>query len=183
MKVNHKYLEFDLPDAKATKLLGAHIGSIVDDGLTVALEGPLGAGKTTLVQGIGSGLNVSEVINSPTFTTLNEYDSGRLPLYHLDLYRLRENPAELEVRPGPGAAVVLAELAELASIKCLLVIEWAEYLGSRLPADHLLVKLDYVQGKSEQGSGDCMFRKATIVANGPKSLKVFSKISDMVISS
>jgi tRNA threonylcarbamoyladenosine biosynthesis protein TsaE len=175
-------LEFYLPDEQVTKSLGARIAQAVDDGLVVALQGPLGAGKTTLVQGIGLGLGITDIINSPTFTTLNEYDSGRLPLYHLDLYRLKENPQASEARPGPGAAVVLQELAELSSIKCLLVIEWAEYLGAKLPADHLMVKLDYVQN-FEPGKGAGMCRKATIVANGPTSLKVFSKISDMVISS
>ncbi len=58
------------------------------------LEGDLGAGKTTLVQGIGEGLGITDAIVSPTFTLINEYPEGRIPLYHLDLYRLK--PAEVE---------------------------------------------------------------------------------------
>jgi len=79
--------------ASQTHRLGALLGGLLRPGDVVLLEGPLGAGKTALTQGIGAGLGVRETINSPTFTILKEY-VGRLPLYHFDLYRI-EDPEEL----------------------------------------------------------------------------------------
>lgn len=70
-----------------TRQLGAALGTLLRRGDIVLLQGDLGAGKTALTQGIGSGLGVRGVINSPTFTILKEY-AGRLPLYHFDLYRI-----------------------------------------------------------------------------------------------
>ncbi|HET9110661.1 MAG TPA: tRNA (adenosine(37)-N6)-threonylcarbamoyltransferase complex ATPase subunit type 1 TsaE [Ktedonobacterales bacterium] len=76
-----------------TRALGAALGALLEPGDVMLLEGDLGAGKTALTQGIGKGLDVHTVINSPTFTILKEY-SGRLPLYHFDLYRI-ESPDEV----------------------------------------------------------------------------------------
>ncbi|MGF1538182.1 MAG: tRNA (adenosine(37)-N6)-threonylcarbamoyltransferase complex ATPase subunit type 1 TsaE [Elainellaceae cyanobacterium] len=77
-----------LPDAEATRRLGCAIGHCTPPGSTVLLQGDLGSGKTTLAQGLGQCLNILEPIVSPTFALLHEYDDGRLPLYHFDLYRL-----------------------------------------------------------------------------------------------
>lgn len=78
-----------LADAEATRLLGIKLGQSLVAGSILLLEGDLGSGKTTLVQGIGEGLGITESVVSPTFTLINEYTQGRLPLYHLDLYRLQ----------------------------------------------------------------------------------------------
>lgn len=77
-----------LKDALATKRLGMILGETLTANSVILLEGDLGAGKTTLVQGLGEGLAINEPIVSPTFTIINEYTQARLPLYHLDLYRL-----------------------------------------------------------------------------------------------
>lgn len=77
-----------LADAQATLSLGFTLGQHLTAGSVILLEGDLGTGKTTLVQGIGLGLGITEPIVSPTFTLINEYTQGRFPLYHLDLYRL-----------------------------------------------------------------------------------------------
>ncbi len=77
-----------LTGAEATRSLGINLGQYLSANSVILLEGDLGAGKTTLVQGIGEGLGITEPIVSPTFTLINEYTTGRLPLYHLDLYRL-----------------------------------------------------------------------------------------------
>src|SRR3712207_9003146 len=83
-----------LADAQATRSLGVKLGQSLSAGSVILLQGDLGAGKTTLVQGIGAGLGITDSIVSPTFTLINEYPEGRLPLYHLDLYRLQ--PQEVE---------------------------------------------------------------------------------------
>ena len=77
-----------LQDALATQNLGITLGQTLKANTVILLEGNLGAGKTTLVQGLGEGLGIDEPIVSPTFTIINEYNRARLPLYHLDLYRL-----------------------------------------------------------------------------------------------
>ena len=77
-----------LKDALATQNLGITLGQTLRANTVILLEGDLGAGKTTLVQGLGEGLGINEPIVSPTFTIINEYNRARLPLYHLDLYRL-----------------------------------------------------------------------------------------------
>ncbi len=77
-----------LKDAFATQRLGIILGETLSCNSVILLEGDLGAGKTTLIQGLGKGLGIDEPIVSPTFTIINEYNRARLPLYHLDLYRL-----------------------------------------------------------------------------------------------
>ncbi|MFQ3616188.1 MAG: tRNA (adenosine(37)-N6)-threonylcarbamoyltransferase complex ATPase subunit type 1 TsaE [Cyanobacteriota bacterium] len=110
----------DLPDAAATQRLGELLGRSLPAGSILLLEGDLGAGKTTLVQGIGLGLGITEPIVSPTFTLVNEYTEGRVPLYHMDLYRLE--PAEIE-------ALYLDQYWEGQDLPLgIVAIEWAERL-------------------------------------------------------
>ena len=102
--------------------LGKKIGDVLKPGDILLLEGDLGAGKTTFTQGLAEGLGVDEFVNSPTFVIINEYFSGHLPLYHMDLYRL-EDEAQLydlgveEYFFGNGVSVV----------------EWPEFALSLLP--------------------------------------------------
>lgn len=123
-----------LKDTEATYQLGYILGQSLLAGSVILLEGDLGAGKTTLVQGLGSGLGIDEAIVSPTFTLINEYDQGRLPLYHFDLYRLEKSEVasldpenywdSIEVNPGITA------------------IEWAERLPY-YPHSYLAIKLEH----------------------------------------
>ncbi|MBD2256972.1 tRNA (adenosine(37)-N6)-threonylcarbamoyltransferase complex ATPase subunit type 1 TsaE [Pseudanabaena sp. FACHB-2040] len=77
-----------LPNEPATRALGQQLGRHLPAGTVLLLRGDLGSGKTTLVKGLGEGLGLEETIDSPTFTLVNEYLDGRVPLYHVDLYRL-----------------------------------------------------------------------------------------------
>lgn len=98
-----------------TKALGEAWGRAAEGGLVIALTGDLGAGKTQLVKGLARGLGSVARVHSPTFTLVNEYLDGRLPLYHLDLYRL-ETPKQ----------IVSAGLEEFLRSDGVTVIEWAE---------------------------------------------------------
>ena len=123
----------NLADTAATHRLGRSLGEQLPAGTVLLLTGDLGSGKTTLVQGIGQGLGIDD-INSPTFTLINEYTSGRIPLYHVDLYRLSPTEADglyletywegIEVEPG------------------ILAIVWAERL-SLFPEEPVMLLLGY----------------------------------------
>jgi len=123
--------------AKETTSLGQKIGSQLSSGDILALSGPLGAGKTTLIQGIAQGLEVKDYVTSPTFILINEYQ-GRLPFYHIDLYRL-EDPAQIE-------ELGLSEYFEKDGV---VVIEWAERLGDLLPENAKQIKLE-VSGEDKR---------------------------------
>ena len=123
-----------LPNKQATRALGKALAKQLPVGSVLLLKGELGAGKTTLVQGLGAGLGIDD-IDSPTFTLINEYLSGAKPLYHIDLYRLSVEQADamqletywegIEVEPG------------------VVAIEWSERL-SYLPEHSVEVALTYL---------------------------------------
>lgn len=119
--------------------IGQMLGKLLAAGDTVCLYGDLGAGKTNFAYGIAQGLEVKEqYITSPTFTFVNEYQ-GRVPLYHMDLYRLHE-PGELE---GIG-------FEEYIDSDGVTVIEWAERAENELPAQGLSVYLTAVDEKCRE---------------------------------
>ena len=98
-----------------TRSLGESWGRVAECGRVYALSGDLGAGKTELVKGIARGLGAATRVHSPTFTLVNEYGGGRLPLFHLDLYRL-ETPRQ----------IIAAGLEDFFQPQGVTVIEWAE---------------------------------------------------------
>ena len=123
-----------LSDANATHVLGMDLGKSLTAGSVLLLTGELGSGKTTLVQGLAQGMNIVDSIVSPTFTIINEYFSGRLPLYHLDLYRLTSAEVD-DLQLESYWSGLETELGIVA-------IEWAERL-SHLPANYLQLELTY----------------------------------------
>ncbi|NER29563.1 MAG: tRNA (adenosine(37)-N6)-threonylcarbamoyltransferase complex ATPase subunit type 1 TsaE [Symploca sp. SIO1C4] len=132
-----------LTNVWATHSLGASLGKSLPAGSVILLEGDLGTGKTTLVQGIGKGLGITAPIVSPTFTLINEYPEGRLPLYHLDLYRLQAEEVETLNLDSywEGVDVPLGIVA----------IEWSDRLPY-LPVSYLRIYLTYstAQGRYAQ---------------------------------
>lgn len=125
----------NLPDAQATQRLGQAMGQQLPAGSVLLLKGDLGSGKTTLVQGLGQGLGVTE-IDSPTFTLINEYTRGRLPLYHIDLYRL--SPAEAD-------GLYLETYWDAEEVETgIVAIEWSERLR-HLPPEPIEIALSYTQ--------------------------------------
>lgn len=113
--------EWQTHAADETFVLGRQIGAQLTGGEVLLLDGPLGAGKTVLVKGLASALDIDPgEVTSPSFTLVNPY-AGRLPLFHIDLYRLDEGAAAAQ-------AVDLEEL--LTNERAVIVIEWAERLDS-----------------------------------------------------
>ncbi len=161
-----------LADAAATRALGCSIGFAVVDGAVIALEGTLGAGKTTLVKGVGEGLGVKETVASPTFTMLNEYHSGRLAMYHVDLYRLKDDPVTEAALGGPGLELFRAELDEVVeSGPSVLLVEWADVASHVLPSDRISIALEYVR-LDEPDAG----RTAVFSATGPTSEELLERL-------
>ena len=107
--------------------LGQELGSLLEKNDVLILTGELGAGKTTLTKGLAKGLGIHQMIKSPTYTIVREYE-GRLPLYHLDVYRIGEDPDSIDLDDflyGDGVTV----------------IEWGELLEDSLPQDYLKIQL------------------------------------------
>jgi tRNA threonylcarbamoyladenosine biosynthesis protein TsaE len=126
-----------LPTRDATDQLAAEIGKWAEAGTTLLLQGNLGSGKTTFVQGLGRGLGIQELINSPTFVLVQEYWSGRLPLFHCDLYRLEAD------------AVVDLGLEELWTGSGITAIEWPECLPT-LPPGWLKLEFEILQDEARR---------------------------------
>ena len=113
-----------------TLAIGASFAEKAVPGQILALKGDLGVGKTVFAKGFAKGLGIDDVVNSPTFTILQVYESGRLPFYHFDMYRLGE-PEELEQ--------LGYEEYFFSDGVCL--VEWPEMIGELLPEDALTVEI------------------------------------------
>jgi tRNA threonylcarbamoyladenosine biosynthesis protein TsaE len=136
-------LQLFLPNSEHTKRLGELLGKHLPPGSNILLQGDLGTGKTTLIQGLGESLGITDPIASPTFTLINEYTEGRIPLYHLDLYRLEPEQVNAiypeiywegeEVTPGITA------------------IEWSERLPYK-PNNYLEINLTHHKKRGRQAT-------------------------------
>ena len=118
--------------------LGEKIGKLLTKDMVIILNGDLASGKTTLTKGIGKGLGVKDTINSPTFTILKIYN-GRLPLYHIDAYRLEESNYDLGFDEFDDGVIV---------------VEWPEFYKEYLPKEYLEISLKYI----DENSRDISFK-------------------------
>jgi tRNA threonylcarbamoyl adenosine modification protein YjeE len=114
---------------------GEELGRAATAPLLITLAGELGVGKTTLAQSICAGFGVTEEITSPTYALVQQYSSPKASVYHIDLYRL-DSPEQLTNLGWD----------EIVSSRSLVLVEWPERAGTRLPDDHLPIDLDYVSG-------------------------------------
>ncbi len=133
--------------ASQTHALGVRLGAAAFPGMVVTLRGDLGAGKTVLAKGIGAGLGVPGIVRSPTFVILQLHEGGRLPMAHVDGYRL----------DGPDDLAHVG-LDDALAGHGVVVIEWPERFEEALPVDRLDIALDFV------GTA----RRATLRATGPQ---------------
>lgn len=132
--------------------IGQSIGEKLQVGDILVLTGDLGAGKTTLTKGIAKGLGIDQMIKSPTYTIVREYD-GRLPLYHLDVYRIGDDPDSIDLDDflyGGGVTV----------------IEWGELLDASLLDDYLTLVIE------RSGDG----REVSAQAHGSRSQVLLEEI-------
>lgn len=114
--------------AAETQALAEKLANLVEAGTVITLNGDLGAGKTTFTQGFAKGLGVVRNVNSPTFTIMKQYQ-GRLPLYHMDVYRLEDTGDDIgleEYINGDGVAIV----------------EWSNLIESSLPTERLAITIE-----------------------------------------
>ena len=122
-----------------TRKLGLELAAQAKAGDVYALIGDLGTGKTALTRYIAEGLGIRDTISSPTFTIVKEYKSGRLPLYHFDVYRLSDGEELLDIGGeeyfyGDG----------------LCVVEWADIVADVLPEDSTVIRIEYGSNESER---------------------------------
>ncbi|MBS4750087.1 tRNA (adenosine(37)-N6)-threonylcarbamoyltransferase complex ATPase subunit type 1 TsaE [Granulicatella sp. zg-ZJ] len=129
--------------------VASQLAPYLESGMTILLHGELGAGKTTFTKGLAKGLGITKIIKSPTYTLIREYLDGRLPLYHMDVYRLEDiGGDELgfeEYFDGEGVCIV----------------EWSQFIQETLPKQVLHIYLDRVPNQEDA-------RVLKSVAHGPK---------------
>ena len=122
-----------------TRAFGLKLAQKLEKGNVVALIGDLGTGKTTLTKSIAVGLGITEMITSPTFTIVQEYPEGRLPMYHFDVYRIND----------------IEEMYELGYEEYFFgqgvcVIEWADLIMDIIPEDSIIIRIEYGEAEDQR---------------------------------
>lgn len=123
-------MEYLTHNETETEALGARLASVLPSGAVVAYQGGLGMGKTAFTRGLAHGLNYKGRVTSPTFTIVNEYEGGRLPLFHFDMYRLADADALFDI----GWEDYLDRGGVCA-------VEWSEQVAEAMPEDTVYVTI------------------------------------------
>ncbi|MBE7055821.1 MAG: tRNA (adenosine(37)-N6)-threonylcarbamoyltransferase complex ATPase subunit type 1 TsaE [Ruminococcaceae bacterium] len=124
-----KYV-FTTESENETMNLGRKVGAFLKPGDVIAMTGDLGAGKTHFTMGVAETLGITEYVSSPTFTIVNEYTKGKMPLYHMDAYRLGDPDELMEIG-----------FEEYLSGGGVIIIEWADIVEDVLPPDTIWVEI------------------------------------------
>ncbi|MEJ8767412.1 tRNA (adenosine(37)-N6)-threonylcarbamoyltransferase complex ATPase subunit type 1 TsaE [Oceanobacillus sp. HCA-5259] len=139
-----------------TEKIAMKLANFLRPGDTLTLEGELGSGKTTFTKGLAKGLGVTRNVNSPTFTIVKQY-KGRIPLYHMDVYRLEDSDEDIgfsEYFHGDGVSVV----------------EWAKFIEDYLPEERLEINIEYTD--------DDQTRKLKLKALGDHYSSILHEMKD-----
>jgi tRNA threonylcarbamoyladenosine biosynthesis protein TsaE len=145
-----------------TQRLGTALASELPPGTVVGLVGPLGAGKTRLVQAVATAIGVPPGrVTSPTFVLVNEYTGGRLPVYHFDTYRLKDDDEFLNLGPD-----------EYFDSTGITFVEWADRVATLLPVDRLEISID-VTSETE--------RRITLRATSPNLEALVARIQSALL--
>jgi tRNA threonylcarbamoyladenosine biosynthesis protein TsaE len=148
----------DVKNERDTERLGAALAKELPPGMVVALIGTLGAGKTRLVQAVATALGVPPGdVTSPTFVLVNEYTSGRRPVYHFDTYRLKDDDEFLELGPD-----------EYFESEGLTFVEWADRVAELLPPERLEITLE-VTGETS--------RRVTLAGTTPRMQELADRVA------
>ena len=142
-------MEFNVNSIEETTKLGYEIGKLLNPGNIICLTGDLGTGKTHITKGIAKGLNINDIITSPTFNIVNEYDSGRLKLNHFDVYRVSD--------PDEIYAIGFDDYIFSDAVS---VIEWANYIEEIIPKNYLHIHIE-----KDLNKGDS-YRRITLTPYG-----------------
>ncbi|MBR1681248.1 tRNA (adenosine(37)-N6)-threonylcarbamoyltransferase complex ATPase subunit type 1 TsaE [bacterium] len=142
---------------KDTALLAKNIAPLLENGGFINLFGEIGAGKTALVKLIAEEMDIQEHVTSPSFVILNEYHTGKIPVYHFDLYRLE----------NVGVKTICDELREYSEGKILTFVEWAEFSQDEIPFNRLEINVTYEDNDA---------RKYTINSFGEKENKIIEEL-------
>lgn len=145
-----------LKNEEVTYKFGEKLGNLLGANDVVTLNGDLGAGKTTMTKAIAKSLGIEESITSPTFTIVQEYEDGRLPLYHFDVYRIAD-PEEM----------YYIGFDEYLAKGGVVIIEWAQIIRDVLPNERLDIEIHY----SEDGG-----RTVILTAYGEKYEKMMQEL-------
>lgn len=145
-----------LENESATQVIAEKIGAILKNGDCLVLTGELGAGKTTFTKGIAKGLGIEQMVKSPTYTIVREYRKGRLPLFHMDVYRIENGGDDLG-------------LDEYFEVEGVTIVEWGKLIESELPTSYVELVLSY------QAEADS--RKLSIQA-GPNGQELLTRIEE-----
>ncbi|MFC6289543.1 tRNA (adenosine(37)-N6)-threonylcarbamoyltransferase complex ATPase subunit type 1 TsaE [Levilactobacillus angrenensis] len=152
--------ETTVTSPEQTMALGQALAPALQPRDVILLDGDLGAGKTTFTKGLALGLGIKRNVKSPTFTIIREYQSGRIPLYHMDVYRLED---------GSGDELGLDEYFNGDGVN---VIEWSQFIADELPAQYLRIvfKRDDAAGENQ--------RKLTFEPVGARFEKLVQQLED-----
>lgn len=149
-------IEFIAHSLEETEEIAMRLANLLQPGDLLTLEGELGSGKTTFTKGLAKGLGITRNVNSPTFTIVKQY-KGRIPLYHMDVYRLEDSDEDIgfsEYFHGDGVSVV----------------EWAEFIKDYLPEERLEIGIEYTD--------DDQARKLKFNAFGDHYCSILYKMKD-----
>ena len=141
-----------------TEKLAENLADIIsENGAFISLIGNVGAGKTTFTKFVCKYLGIKEKVTSPSFVILNEYKSGRIPVYHFDLYRLEKE----------GIKTIINEMEEYYEGKFVTFVEWAEFSQNSLPFDRVDININYL--------GDTK-REFCLTSSGEKSGNILKRL-------
>lgn len=139
-----------------TKMLAKQLADLLKPGMTILLEGQLGAGKTTFTKGVAETLGIKRAVKSPTYTLIKEYTDGKIPLYHMDLYRLEDAEDEDlgldEYFYGDGITIV----------------EWGSFMQEDLPEEFISITLKVMENLND--------REIILSAKGNTYIKIVERL-------
>lgn len=152
-------MKLEINSSQQMQKLGQAIADTAKENDLLLLNGDLGAGKTTLTQGLGRALGIRRPVKSPTFTIVREYREGKLPLFHMDFYRLENDDLSS------------IDLSEYLTAGGIVVIEWPELIINDLPDEYLELKIIRIDNE-----WDSTTRRVEFIAKGERNEAWLSKI-------